>query len=265
MANKAKWDVENVNFDHYFHKLSALMTEKQRDTLPKELYFKIFKRGGAYDTTSTNKLSFLAKCFILIKALRKRVIIMIEDDNEGMDEQEYFEYKKLLSKRQYTISGASDLIEDAVFVLGNKELFETHSRLNELSCSSAYNYLIKAKNSLPNKTAQHSIEQDYVAKFIVNYESHRKLIHMNSGLNMSEWLVLIALYDGEDMAGGKLYNDIYKYTFNSGKTKIKIAYGTLEARGYLSKHGKWKWMKLRITPLGRHIVTEIINNRLINI
>lgn len=265
MADKTKWDIDNENFNHFFHKLSSLMTEHQREVLPKDLYFKLFKRGGAYDTTSTNKLSFLAKCFILIKALRRRVIIMIEDDKEGMDEEEYFKYKGLLSKRQYTVSGAADLIEDAVFVLGNKELFETHSRLNELSCSKPYNYLIKAKNANANKTTQHLSEHDYVVKFLVNYESQRKLIHMNSGLNMSEWMVLIALYDGKEVSGSKLYNEIYRYTFNSGKTKIKRSYSSLEARGFLEKTGRLRWMKLRITPLGRNFITEIMSKRLINI
>lgn len=263
--DKTKWDVSNENFNFFFHKLSALMTEAQREALPKDLYFKLFKRGGAYDTTSTNKLSFLAKCYILIKALRKRLVIMIEDDKEGMDEQEYFEYKKLLAKRQYTVSGASDLIEDSVFVLANKELFETFSHLNELSCGKAYNYLVKSKNPIPNKTAEHIEQQDYVARFIVNYESHRKLIHMNSGLNMSEWLVLIALYHGEEMKGSHIYTNIYKYTFNSSKKKIKWAYGTLENKGYIEKIGRLKWMKLKITPLGRAVTTEILNKRLINI
>lgn len=264
MPDKTKWDIDNENFNFFFHKLSALMTEKQREVLPKDLYFKLFKRGGAYDTTSTNKLLFLAKAFILLKSLKKRMVIMFEDDDEGMNEEQYFKYKKLLSKRQFSVSEAENLIEDSVFVLGNKELFDTHSKLNELSCSPAYNYLIKQKNPTPNKVTQHREEQDYVAKFLTNYESNRKRIHMNSGLNMSEWLVLLALYHGNETPGSKLYGEIYKHSFNSSKTKIKVAYGTLERRGFLEKIGKWKWMKLRITPLGRDKITEIITKRLIN-
>lgn len=264
MADKTKWDIDNENFNHFFHKLSALMTEKQREILPKDLYFKLFKRGGAYDTTSTNKLSFLAKAYILIKSFRKRMIIMFEDDEEGMGEEEYFKYKKLLSKRQFTVSGASDLIEDAVFVLGNKELFDTFSRLNELSCGKAYNYLVKSKNPIPNKTANHVEQMNYVARFLVNYESNRKRIHMNSGLNMSEWLTMIALYHGEEMEGSKIYNEIYKHSFNSSKTKVKVAFGTLEIKGYIEKFGKSRGMKMRITPLGKGKINEIMNRYVVN-
>lgn len=264
MADKTKWDVDNENFNHFFHKLSALMTEKQREVLPKDLYFKIFKRGGAYDTTSTNKLSFLAKCFILIKALRKRLIIMVEDDNEGMDEEEYFKYKKLLSKRQFSISGAESLIEDSVFVLGNKELFETYSRLNELSCSTAYNYIVKSKNPVANHVEEHKKQMSYVVRFLVNYESNRKRIHMNSGINFSEWLTLIALYHGNEMQGSRIYKEIYKHSFNSSATKIKVAFGTLELRGYIEKFGKSNGMKMRITPLGKDKINSILNQYVVN-
>jgi DNA-binding MarR family transcriptional regulator len=265
MPDKTRWGLENENFNFYFHKLTALMTEAQREALPRDLYFKLFKRGGAYDTTSSNKLTFLAKLFILIKALRKRVIIMVEDDNEGMDEEEYFQYKALLSKRKIPTEVISNLVEDAVFVLGNKELFSTYSALNQASCGPAYNYMIKAKNEASSKVEGFCEAQDFVPKFITNYESNRKRIHMNSGLNMSEWLVLIALYHGREIQSSVLYNDIYKHSFNSSKTKIKVAYGTLEMRGYIEKIGQWKWMKIRITPLGRDKITEIITKRLISI
>ncbi len=65
MADKTRFDIDNENFAYFFAKEAALMTEKQRFLLPKELYFKLFKRGGAVDTDSTYKLSFLAKLFIL--------------------------------------------------------------------------------------------------------------------------------------------------------------------------------------------------------
>lgn len=265
MPDKTKWDVINENFDHFFHRLSALMTEKQREVLPKDLYFKLFKRGGAYNTESTNKLPFLAKCFILMKSFKKRVLIMIEDDKEGMTEEEYFNYKKLLSKRQYTTYGAEDLVENSVFVLGNKELFDTYSKLNDLSCSPAYNFLIKAKNPLPNKVEDHKKHMDYVCRFLTNYESNRKRIHMNSGLNMSEWLTLLSMYHGNEIVGSSIYKIIYKHSFNSSATKVKVAFGTLEAMGYIEKFGKSNGMKMRITPLGKAKISTILNQYVLNL
>lgn len=259
MPDKAKWDISNENFDHFFHKLSAVMTEPQREILPKDLYFKLFKRGGEYNTKDTTKLLFLAKAYILIKSLKKRMVIMFEDEKEGMDEEQYFKYKKLLSKRKFSISAASDLVEDAVFVLGNKELMDTYSSLNDLSVSPAYNYLIKGKNPSPGKVEQRNKEMNYIINFLVRYESSRKKIAMNSGINFNEFLVLMALYHGEEMQGSRIYKEIYKHSFNSSANKKKLAFRTLEMSGYIEKFGKTNNMKLRITPLGRDKVINLLN------
>lgn len=258
MADKTRWDVVCENFEYFFHKLSATMTEKQKEILPKDLYFKLFKSGGKHDTKDTTKISFLAKLYILIKSFKKRVIILVEDDVEGMDEEQYFKYKKLLSKRQFSISGAADLIEDATFILANKEIMDTYSAMNDLSCSKAYNYLIRSKNPVSTKVTQHTEAMQYILRFLTNYESNRKKIHMNSGLNMSEWLVLIALYHGEDMKGSKIYKEIYKHSFNSSAHKKRTAFCTLETQGYIEKFGKASGMKIRITPIGKAKVNEVV-------
>lgn len=255
MNPKTRIDISNDNFDHFFAKESALLTEKQRELLPRDFYFKLFKRGGTFDTTSTSKLSFLSKIFILIKALRKRVIILVEDE-KGMDEEEYFKYKKLIKSRDYSVSRSEDLIEDAIFVLANKEIIDTYSYLNLISVSPAYSYLVKAKNVPKNRVAEYKKQMEYVCKFITNYESNRKRIHMNSGLNISEWMVLIALYHGKEVVSSTLYNEIYKYTFNSSKTKIKVAFGTLQQKNYIQKTGQSKGSKIRITAFGIDKINE---------
>jgi hypothetical protein len=264
MSDKTKWDLSNENFDHFFHKESTLMTEKQREILPRSLYFKLFNRGGKVDTTSTCKLSFLAKLFILIKALRKRVIIMVEDEN-GMDEEEFFKYKELLKKRQYNISNSEELIEDSVFVLGNNELMSTFHQLNSLSTSNAYNYLVSAKNpKLKNKTASYITEMVYVSRFIMHYESNRKNIGMLTGLNFPEWLVLVALFHGGEVVGSTLYKQTYKYGFNSSSTRIKQAFGTLQIKGLIQIYGKSKGAKFHITALGRDKFISIADKFILN-
>lgn len=264
MPDKTKWDLISENFNFFFHKLTATMTDQQKDVLPKDLYFKLFKTGGKHNTKDTTKLSFLAKLYILIKSFKKRVIIIVEDDKEGMDEEQYFKYKKQLHKRQYTVSGASDLIEDATFVLGNKELIDTYSALNGLSTSGAYNYLIKSKNAVTLKPDEQVRAMQYVARFLTNYESARKRIHMNSGLNINEWLVLIALFHGEEMQGAKIYQEVYKHSFNSSAHKKRTAFCTLEVSKYIEKIGKSKGMKLKITALGRLKVLEVLSKYAVN-
>src|ERR1700721_1505482 len=118
---KLKYDISNNNFDHFFFKDASLMNERQKELLPKGLLFKVFKKGHKVNSTSTCKLSFLEKIYVLIKALNKRVIILVEDVN-GMDEEQYFEYKKLTKKRQFNEENTEGIIESSVFLLANKEL-----------------------------------------------------------------------------------------------------------------------------------------------
>lgn len=260
---KTRFDIDNDNFANYFAKESALMTERQRDSLPKDLYFKLFKRGGTFDTTSTNKLPFLAKIFILIKGLKKRITILIEDE-KGMDEEEYLKYQKLVKSRDYGISASEDIIDNTVFVLANKEVIDTYSYLNMVSVSPAYSYLTKAKNVSKNKVAEHKKQMEYICKWIVNYESNRKIIAMNYGLNMSEWLVLIAIYNGKEVVASTLYKEVYRYSFNSSKNKIIHAFSTLYNYKFLTKIGVSRGMRLQITALGIDKVNSIIENNVLN-
>lgn len=259
MADKTRWNIENENFDYFFAKEAALMSEKQRFLLPKELYFKLFKRGGSVDTTSNYKLSFLSKLFILIKALRKRVVILIEDEN-GMDEEKYFEYKNLLKKHRYEISSAEGLITDSVFVLANNDVMDTYSHLNKLSVSPAYNYLIKAKNSLRLKSKQSNYltEVNYISKILSYYESNRKRITMQMGIDFCEWLVLIHIFHGGQVLGSSIYKQHYKYGYNSSAKGIKKAFSSLQLRGYIVKIGETRGAKIEITATGREKVCEIM-------
>lgn len=260
------FDLENENFNYFFHKLSALMVESQREVLPKDLYFKLFKRGGDYDSKSSNKISFLGKIFILIKALRKRMIIIVEDEKEGMSIEEFFKYKDLVPKRNYSTQAAVDLIDESVFVLGSKELVDTYSYLNHLSTSPAYNYLIKAKNvDASSKSEEEYSRTIYICRFLQNYESVRKKITMTTGITMSEWLILISCYDGNELHPANLYNHIFRHSYNSSRTKLKVAYGTLYNKALIDRIGYGRFMKIRITALGKDKVNEILKNLVVNV
>lgn len=264
MPDKTKWDIDNENFNHFFHKLSALMTEKQREVLPKDLYFKLFKRGGDYDIKSTNKLSFLAKLFILIKALRKRVIIIVEDEN-GMDSEQYFNYMELVRKRKYDVSSAERLIEDTIFVTGNKELVDTFHGINGLSVSPAYNYIVASKQKIPpNKITEFIKKTEYICSHLVHYEANRKRIAMLTGLNFSEWMVLINLFHGNEVVSSSIYKITYKHSFNSSATKLKLAVSSLQKRGYIQKYGAMSNARVQITALGKDKTVEILKNYVLN-
>lgn len=259
-----KFDISSANFDNYFAIQSAGLGEAQKESLPKEIVYKLFRKGGKPNTNSTSKLSFLAKVFILIKALRKRVIVLIEDDVNGMDEEQYFKYKKLLKKNDLSIENAKELVSDVTFVLANKEIIDTYAAQNLLSVSKAYSYVTKAKNMPDNKIAVWSKEMAYMCRFLSFYESNRKRISTQTGLTFADWLILIHIYDGNEYEGAPIYKHWYRYSCNSSQNKMKVALSTLQDRGYISKNGKTFKAKYNITEFGRSKVSQVLNKYALN-
>lgn len=264
MAEKLKFDIDNENFSHYFQREASIMSSNQKELIPKELLFKVFNRGHIFDSKSTSKLSFLSKLFILFRALRKRIIIIVEDDKEGMDAEEYFKYMYLLRKREYNEKNSEELKLDATFVLGNSELVETFHRINMLSVSPAYNYLIKSKNKDYTKPTEWRQQMNYIMRFVNNYDAMRKTISMRTGLTMADWIVLTYLYDGNEYIGSYLYKEKFKYSYNSSASKIKCAFGSLQTRGLIVKHGNNSGAKFQITPLGIDKVNDICMKYVVN-
>lgn len=264
--SKTIFDIDSEFFELYFHSQLALITPQAKEKLPDDVKFKIFRKGGEVDNKGTSKLSFLAKIFVLWKALRKNIFIVVEgDDINGLTIEQFVEIKAAIKVRDYGIDRTNQyLTPTATFVTGNKELMESLAYLNNLSCSPAYKYLLRTKNQIPNKTAQSIDENKYVARFLSHYESNRKKIGFESGINISEWLVLIAIYHGEAVESNTIWNSIYKYSFNSSKTKIKVAFGTLQNRGYMIKHGASRGTKIQITALGTSIVNEVTQKYCVN-
>lgn len=261
---KLQFDIASDNFDYFFEKEAALMAESQKELLPKELLFRLYAKGGRVNVKETAKMGFLAKLFVLFKALRKRVIIIVEDDANGMTEEEYFKWKKLTAKQNYSQENASKLITEAQFVLGNKELCDTYHRLNGLSGSPAYTYLSNARNKDYTRISKWIDGMNGVMRFLTHYEANRKKITLQTGLTMADWLVLIHLYHGNLTKGSLLYKEHYKYSFNTSARKIKGSFSALQVKGFIEKEGVTKDAKIRITALGKDKVCEISKNLVLN-
>lgn len=261
---KQQFDISSDNFDFFFETELLKITEAQKESLPQDLVYKIINKGGIVNSKSTRKLSFLSKLFILFKALGKRCIIIIEDEEKGMNEEEYFKLKKKIAKHDFGEKNVSSLITKATFVLGNKELVDTYHRLGLLSNSPAYNYLIAAKNKDYTKGGEWLASMNYINRFLSTYEANRKRIAMQTGLTMAEWLVLIHLYHGNLIPSSPIYKEWYRYSYNSSASKIKTAFSSLQQRSYVEKVGVSKAAKIRITALGRDKVNDVIAKYVVN-
>lgn len=259
-----KFNIDCENFGYYFLSQSSGMSEKQKDQLPKELLYKLFIKGHRINTKSSSKLGFIEKMYVLVRALNKRFVVLIEDDEQGMTEKEFFEYKEQTKKRNYTSDSATNLESEGIFVLGNNELLESFHRLNNLSKSPAYNYLARTKNKNYLKPDEWKTGMNLMMNWINNYESQRKKITMQAGINMAEWIVLTYLYDGIERQGSFLYKEKFKYSYNTSSTKIRLAFCTLQNRGFIVRNGIKAAAKFQITPLGKAKLNEINSKYLVN-
>ena len=261
---KLRFEADCENFDAYFARNIEGMGEYGKDQLPKELVFKLFRKGGGADARSTSKLGFLGKLFVLFKAIRKKWIIMVEDEGMGLSAEQFFRLKETMKRDGYSVEAAEGLVSTGTFVLAGKELFDGYARLNGLSLSPAYNYLVGAKNNKSSKIVEWGRQSQYLAKFISHYDGIRKRIVMNAGVTMPEWYTLTYLYDGQEKLCSKAYTEQYKYSYNASKSQIQRSFISLTARGFTEKKGYSKGATLKITAHGKSAVDEILKKYIID-
>jgi hypothetical protein len=252
-----KFDIHHDNFNYYFLEQTEKMGEMQKALLPRELLYKIYIKGHTrVNAKSSSKLTFLEKLLVLTTGLNKRWVLVIEDEDSGVD---IAKYKKLTNGE-----AAEELMNDGLFVLSNGELTETFQKLNSVSTKAAYNYLTKVKNKNYLQPDEYKRNMNYLARFVSHYEAHRKKIAMENDLTMAEWLTLLFLYDGEEKVCSVLYKDKFKYSYNSSSTKFKLAFGTLQSKGFIIKYGIKASSKFQITALGRQKFGAIMAKYVVN-
>lgn len=264
MPLKTLFDIDCEALDLFFVNEIEKISITAKSDLPRDVAFKMFRGGGKFKTNSTSKLGFLAKLYILWKAINKRWFVVIEDEDRGMTPGQFMELRKAYKKKDYTVEQARTLVTSGTFVLANKELADCCSYLNRLSTSGAYNYLMKAKNMPANKVDEENNKVAYITKFLVFWEGNKKTIVSKTGLGVPEIYVLLALYSGKETQGATLYHDVFKRAYQSSPNKIKAAFRTLQAKGYILKHGGTSAATMQITASGRDILRSILDKYAIN-
>lgn len=264
MPHLTRFDLSSESLDLYFVDQFPHLTPEAKDALPKDVIFKLFRKGGAFNSNSTSKLGFLAKLYILWRALNKRFWIVIEDEDRGMTPGQFMELRKVAKERDYSMDQAKTIVLSGTLVLANKELGECLQYLNSLSSSPAYNYLIKTKNSPKNKVAKSTEEKEYIARFLTFWEKNKKNMVSQTGLNMPEIYVLLLLFPGDEVIASSIYQKTFRRAYQSSSGKIKLAFGTLQQRGYIRKYGFIKGAKMQITPMGKDVIVGILNKYAIN-
>ena len=264
MSLKTRFDVDCDNLSLYFADEIEKISPQSKSELPKDISFKLFRGGGKFNSNSTSKLGFLAKLYVLWKALNKRWWIVIEDEDRGMTPGQFMELRKAYRNRDYGVEKANTLVMSGTFVMADKELSQCFAYLNRLSTSPAYNYLIKGKNKATCPAAEWSKQMAYICSFLVAYEKNKKSWVSTYNVSIPEWLVLIYLYNGNEIVGSPIYKEVFKRAYQSSPTKLRNCFSTLQNKKLIQKTGTGKGAKISITALGKDTVDSILTKYALN-
>lgn len=260
---RSTFNIETDNFELFFEKQLATITEAGKEAIPKDLV-KIFRHDGTLHHGYIRKLDYNTKLWILWRCLKKRVWIVVEDEDGGIDVEGFVNLREAIKRRDFGSKKAEGLTTQATFVTGNRDLCDMFNYLRQLSASPAYNYLNKYKNFKSTKTGQQVREMNYIAKFIRHYEGYKKKWNQERNVSMPEWYVLLFLYDKEYALGSEIYRVAFNRAYQSSVKKIKLAFRSLQARGLILKHGLNSGARMQITPMGRDLVNSILATYILN-
>lgn len=259
---RIQFDIVSENFDQYIQKTCLEMGPEQRAEVPVNLFTRLFANRGRTITQRTlDRTGFLGKIFVLAKAMKKRIFILVEgnDAETAMNIHDFVNFRQAEKDRSYGEGPARELISHGHFVIGTKELMDGVAYLNAVSAGPAYTYLTKLKNGKQDSLSEWQRQREYIVKFILNFEANKKKWQREFHLNMSAFLVLIYIYPGKEVTGSEIYNIALVNAQNSSGAEIRTALSFLRNRKLLTKQGVSKGATFRVTPLGRHMVDEIMD------
>ena len=255
-----KCDLQVENFDRFFALYANEITPAKKELLPSNLGFKLFKRRGE---GTFYKLNFYQKWFILLRAFSVRCFFFIEDEQKGMGVEDFMKYKKRKKEEGISLEEGESQINAGVCVLGNKELIDWVSHLNDVTVSSAYNYGLKVKNTRDVDFPEAKKQFIFFANLLSNYESNKKKIIKDRGINMPDLYILQYLYDGKERAAKDTYNLVYKGAANCSRKQMMDGFKKLTQMSYIVMSGKGKNTVYKITALGAQSFGEIVQKYIV--
>ncbi len=256
-------DIYVPNFDHTLVQKLENMQPEERELIPNQLKFKIFKNGKA----SVEKMNFTEKMYLLSVCFKETIIIatMAEDGGLGVNE-----FKKVFDAQKGKIKN-SELLEDdnikTLFVQSDKELMRAWQYLNHVKCSEIFN-LVKGShpNNISKKEAKFNAYNRNLAnlmRLFTHYESNKKNVIINFKLSVPKLYALLYFFEGEKF-GKDFYNYAFRHSYTSNKGDLSAALTDLFRDGYLTRRGNRQQLKYSITSKGIELVTRVMNKLIYN-
>lgn len=259
---KLQFDIESENFDYCFAEKVSNLTEYEKGLLPRELLLRLFTVNGKLKPSAT-KLSFAAKAYVLEKTLGVNLTITIKDKN-GVSIEDFWELINAIEEKESPAFLAEKLTAKGLFVLGSKSLVDSLNRLNGVSVSNAYNYLVKPKNVPRSKISEWKRKAVYVSNFLCHYEGNKKKILSLCQITLAELYILLYLYDGMEKLASGIYREQYRYCVMASKMQFHRAFISLQHKKMMEKIGFRKGAKFKITAAGSDVLGDILDKFAIN-
>lgn len=258
---KLRLDIVSQNLDQYFAKTAGYMGPDEKSQIPTPIISRLFIGKGKINQRSMDRIGFLGKMFVLFKALKKRVFIFVEGtEAEGaMTLNDFVNFRKSLKGKDFSEERANEVVTHGHFILGGKDLMDSMGYLNDLCTSPAYNYITRLKNGKRDSMSEWQRQREYIIQFLLTYEGNKKRWLRDYDLSMSEYLVLMYTYHGREVSGSEIYSKALVNAHFSSGSRIREGLSSLKNRQYITKQGVTTKATYRITPLGKHLVDEIIS------
>lgn len=256
-----RYDIDSENFNLFFEQQLQNLNENSKTLLPKDVLFKLFKKGGNNSDTSTSRLRGIEKIYVLWKALNFDCAIVLLNQKDGIGADDFNKIMKHYSPNKGTED--SNKISSS-FILADKELSETIAEINKRNNSPAYKYAIGAKNN-KSKNGNWKVQANYLTRLLANYEANKKRWVMDTGLTIPEWYVLIYLYDSRPHTCSIIYKEYYRHAYTAGAGQIRGGFSLLQKKGLIIKKGVTKGATFQITALGSDMVNDILAKYVLNI
>lgn len=260
MHKEDKIDFQAESFDNYFGVYVSKMTQEHRASLSPNILFRLFKKKGKQEF---EKVSFFKKWYILMRAFKKRLFIVIEDQVNGLTPEQFIEFKNRKKRQEPGVADAEELIGHGVCVLGNSDLVNWLAHLNGICDGPTYNYAIKIKNNQSVKFPQISKEIAYFSSVLFNYEFNKVKFFREREFGQVEFLILLYLYDGGQKESTPFYTQILKGYPGCGRRTTMDGFRRMESMGYITKLGVTNFTGYRITDLGKQVYHEILKKYII--
>lgn len=263
------WGFKNAEYDLYIIDLVKNMTKDQQKLIPEQIFKKIY-RGKDIDVDQLNDAQ---KDYLVSVVFGKKIIKLVEDPNSQMSMEDYLTAKAAYLRNTRRKINATDVAEKLIvngyFSLVPTDIMWCHMYWAIINHSPTYKLLLKARVNLKRKSkGQNKFEEakfaaTQIAKMISNYEATKKKFTMDHQINMSEWYLLLWLYDGEKL-GSVSYNSYYLYAYHSNRVSLITGLGRLTNDGYIIKRGGKRSPMYSLTAKGKELVDQVIMNVILN-